>query len=87
MLREILSDAIRYWEPRRIVYNLVLSAVVIAWLVLTWPRFRVAFTLQALLLLLMLAAGLPRWLLKFGGGSYDDYAICRSSKVVTRPSC
>jgi|GEM_PF-367653 hypothetical protein len=28
-LREIVSDAIRYWEPRRIVYNAVLAAIVL----------------------------------------------------------
>ena len=51
----LLADAIRYWEPRRIVYNLVLVAVVIAWVVLTWPHFRPAFTLSSLLLLAILA--------------------------------
>jgi hypothetical protein len=54
--RAIVHDAIRYWEPRRITYNLVLAAVVVAWLVLTWPHFRPAFTLQSLLGLLALAA-------------------------------
>jgi hypothetical protein len=51
-----LRDAARYWEPRRIAYNLVLAAVVVAWLILTWPHFRPALTLQSLLLLLVLAA-------------------------------
>jgi hypothetical protein len=45
-----------YWEPRRLVYNIVLAAVVAAWLVFTWPHFRPAFTMQALLMLLVLAA-------------------------------
>jgi len=27
-LREIISDALRYWEPRRLVYNAVLAAIV-----------------------------------------------------------
>ena len=53
-LREILADAIRFWEPRRIVYNLVLTAVVVGWLVATWPHFREALTLQSLLLLFIL---------------------------------
>lgn len=56
MLQEIFNDAIRYWEPRRIVYNLILTAVVIAWFVLTWPHFRVALTLQSFGKLLILAA-------------------------------
>jgi hypothetical protein len=54
--RAMLRDAIRYWEPRRVTYNLVLAAVVVAWIVLTWPHFSPAFTLQSLLLLLALAA-------------------------------
>jgi len=44
---EFLADAIRYWEPRRIVYNLVLAAVVLAWVVLSWPHFRPSMTLLA----------------------------------------
>jgi len=53
--RALLVDAIRFWEPRRLVYNLVLAAVVMVWLVVTWPHFRPAFTLQSLLLLTILA--------------------------------
>ena len=48
--------ALRYWEPRRIAYNLVLAAVLAAWLVLTWPHFRPALGGRALLQLLTLAA-------------------------------
>ena len=55
-LRARLRDAARFWEPRRIAYNLILTAVVVAWLILTWPHFRPALTLQSLLLLLVLAA-------------------------------
>jgi hypothetical protein len=55
-LQQILGDAIRYWETRRIVYNLVLTAAVLAWIVLTWPHFRPAFNLHALPLLFVLAA-------------------------------
>ncbi len=53
-LRSLLADAARFWEFRRIFYNLVLSLVVLAWLALTWPHFRPAFTLQSLLLLVIL---------------------------------
>jgi hypothetical protein len=53
--RELLSDAVRYWEPRRVVYNLVLAAVVLAWIVFSWPHFRPALTLSSLLLLAILA--------------------------------
>jgi hypothetical protein len=29
--REVAGDALQYWEIRRIVYNCVLTAVVIGW--------------------------------------------------------
>jgi len=54
-LREILDDAIRYWESRRLAYNLVLTVVVIAWVATTWPHFRGALTLESLLALVILA--------------------------------
>lgn len=54
--RGLLSDAIRYWEPRRILYNLVLASVVLAWMLLTWPHFRPALTLHSLLLLAILSS-------------------------------
>ena len=52
---EILSDAIRYWERRRIAYNVILSAVVVIWIASTWPHFRPAFTWQSLVALIVLA--------------------------------
>jgi hypothetical protein len=54
-LRESLADAIRYWEPRRLVYNFVLSAVAVLWVAGTWPHFRAALTLSSLLPLAALA--------------------------------
>jgi hypothetical protein len=53
--RGILTDAIGYWERRRIIYNSLLTAVVIAWIVLTWPHFRPAFAWDSLAALLVLA--------------------------------
>ena len=53
--RRLLTDAMRFWEPRRLVYNLILAVVVMVWLVGSWPHFRPAFTLQSLLLLAILA--------------------------------
>src|SRR5713226_2070279 len=53
--RRLLTDATRFWEPRRIVYNLVLAVVVMVWLVASWPHFRPVFTLHSLLLLAILA--------------------------------
>jgi hypothetical protein len=53
--RALFADAIRFWEPRRLVYNFLLAAVVVVWLVTTWPHFRPALTLLSLLLLAVLA--------------------------------
>ena len=53
--RATLGDAARFWEPPRLAYNLVLTAVGVVWLVWTWPHFRPALTLQSLLPLLVLA--------------------------------
>jgi hypothetical protein len=36
--------AIGFWEPRRLVYNLLLIAVVAGWVVATWPHFVPAST-------------------------------------------
>jgi hypothetical protein len=51
-----MNPSTRYWELRRIAYNLVLSAVVVVWVVSTWPHFREALTLPSLGKLLVLAA-------------------------------
>ena len=37
------------------VYNVILTMVVIVWLVVTWPHFRVALNFSSLLLLCVLA--------------------------------
>ena len=53
--RDLLSDAIRYWEPRRLGYNAFLAVIVVGWVAVTWPHFRTAFTWQSLLFLFVLA--------------------------------
>jgi len=55
--REALTDAIRYWEPRRIAYNLVLAAVVAVHALVAWlgPDPMPAITSDALLSLFLLA--------------------------------
>lgn len=54
-LRGRVSHAARYWEPRRILYNVILTAVVVAWIAISWPHFRPAFNLYSMALLLILA--------------------------------
>ena len=53
--REILTDAIHYWEPRRIAYNLSLALVVTAWIAFSWPHFRPAMKFESLVLMAVLA--------------------------------
>jgi hypothetical protein len=50
-----LADAFRFWELRRIFYNLALASVVLLWVTVSWPHFRPAFTLLSLLQLAVLA--------------------------------
>ncbi len=38
-------EAAGFWERGRLVYNAILTVVVLLWLVLTWPHFRPALTL------------------------------------------
>ena len=54
--RGIIGDAIRYWEPRRILYNLALVAVAAFVVVRTWPHFRPAFKLGNIPRVAILAA-------------------------------
>jgi hypothetical protein len=54
-LRNTFADALRFWEPRRAIYNVILAAVTGTWLAATWPHFRPAFTLQSLMQLSGLA--------------------------------
>lgn len=49
------QNALRYWESRRIVYNLLLAANFVFWTSWTWPRFRPGMTLESLGILAVLA--------------------------------
>ena len=53
--RGLLADAARFWEPRRLVYNLFLAVVTVFWIIFTWPHFRPAMTPTSLFLLSILA--------------------------------
>src|ERR1700680_504043 len=54
-VREYATQAIRYWEPRRAIYNLVLGAEVVAYFVAGCPASK-----QHLI-------GTPSWFCFFGG--------------------
>lgn len=49
------ADAARFWEPRRLLYNLLLLGVVLVWVTRTWPHFRPAITLESLGIMTVLA--------------------------------
>ena len=42
-----LASAVRFWEPRRLLYTGILTAILIVWFVATWPHFRPAMNLSA----------------------------------------
>jgi hypothetical protein len=54
-VRATLADAARFWEPRRILYNLLLAAATLAWFAHAWPNFREEFTLSGIIPLSVLA--------------------------------
>jgi hypothetical protein len=49
------ADAMRYWEPRRLVYNTVMLLVVFAHYFAGWPDSRAALTRDTLFMLFVLA--------------------------------
>ena len=53
--REIVTDAIGYWEPRRLVYNAALVVVVAVYFCAGWPASRDVLTLDGFLGLAVLA--------------------------------
>lgn len=54
-LHEVLSDALRFWEPRRIAYNASLAVVVLIWAAIGWARIHAGITFESLLAVLVLA--------------------------------
>jgi hypothetical protein len=47
--REILTDALRFWEWRRMFYNLALAAVVLLKFAYFWPASRIVLKFEAML--------------------------------------
>ena len=54
-IREILTDALRFWEWRRLFYNLVLAAVVLVEFARLWPRSKDALQFDSCLTFFLLA--------------------------------
>ena len=51
--RQALTDGIRYWEPRRIVYNFVLAAVVAVHALRAWMGSGLTVTIDTVLVLFL----------------------------------
>jgi hypothetical protein len=54
-VRECVTSAIRYWEPRRVLYNIVLAGVVGIYFWLGWPASKQTLTADSILVLFLLA--------------------------------
>jgi hypothetical protein len=52
--RESLTSAIRYWEPRRLLYNAVLAAVVLVCFARNYPASKSTVTVDSILVLILL---------------------------------
>ena len=51
----LVAQGLRYWEPRRFVYNGVLGLVVVAEFLLAWPGSRAKVSLDLMLGIFLLA--------------------------------
>jgi hypothetical protein len=49
------ANALRYWEPRRLIYNGVLAAVVLAHVVHAWPESAAKLSLDIVLAIFIMA--------------------------------
>ena len=54
-MREYTTDAIRFWEPWRIVYNLALAAIVILYFALGYPQSKSLISVDFCLGIFLLA--------------------------------
>ena len=51
----LVADALRYWEPRRIVYNALLALIVLGYFLAGWPATKSFLTLNGILWIFFLA--------------------------------
>jgi hypothetical protein len=47
--RELITDALRYWELRRVAYNALLALIVLGHFLASWPASRSSVTINGLL--------------------------------------
>ena len=48
-VRDLTTDALRYWELRRLFYNLVLAVIVTGHFIAAWPASRILLTFDSAL--------------------------------------
>ena len=58
-LRSAITDALRYWERRRLLYNAVLTLVVVAYFVMNWSRSLGTISLEGALANICYCAAYP----------------------------
>jgi len=54
-LRESATDALRFWEPRRLIYNAVLAAIVLLYFFQSYPGSKALITVDSALGVFLLA--------------------------------
>jgi hypothetical protein len=45
-LRDYATDGVKFWEPRRVLYNLVLTIIVVIYFVVSYPASRASLSLD-----------------------------------------
>ena len=53
--RDSLTDAIRFWEPLRLAYNLVLAAIVLIYFAMGYPASKANVSVDGILFVFLLA--------------------------------
>jgi hypothetical protein len=53
--REFTTDALRYWELRRLFYNLLLGVILLGHFIARWPASKSAVSFDAILMLFLQA--------------------------------
>ena len=54
-MRQIVTNALQYWEPRRLIYNAVLAAIVFTYFLVALPEAKHPAPLNVLFVLFILA--------------------------------
>ena len=81
----LIAESIRYWEPRRLWYNLALTALASAWVVVAWPPFSPGLHAGVVRETLRPSGAGERLLLRRLLGRYTDAAICLRAWMASAP--